>query len=77
MTSTSASSDATVGRLVARTVEVTAPDLPGHLLDLLPDQDAMAWLRRGEGLVAWGVAARCETSGPDRFTDAVDWWRSV
>ena len=31
----------------------------------------MAWLRRGEGMVAWGVAARCRTSGPDRFADAV------
>ena len=24
----------------------------------------MAWLRRGEGMVAWGVAARCRTVGP-------------
>ena len=24
----------------------------------------MAWLRRGEGMVAWGVAARCRTAGP-------------
>jgi menaquinone-specific isochorismate synthase len=62
------------GRLVARTVEV--PD-PGPLLDLLPDDAPTAWLRRGEGIVGWGVAARCRTSGPGRFADAGDWWRAV
>ncbi len=78
MTSPRASTDAPVGRLVARTVEVVAPDaLPGSLLDLLPAEEPMAWLRRGEGMVAWGVAARCETSGSDRFADASDWWQQV
>jgi menaquinone-specific isochorismate synthase len=62
------------GRLVARTVEV--PD-PGPLLDLLPDDAPTAWLRRGEGIVGWGVAARCRTSGPGRFAEAGDWWRAV
>ena len=52
------------------------PDaLPGSLLDLLPTDEPMTWLRRGEGMVAWGVAARCRTNGPDRFADAADWWR--
>ncbi len=37
----------------------------------------MAWLRRGEGMVAWGVAAQCRTEGADRFTEAADWWRGV
>jgi menaquinone-specific isochorismate synthase len=60
---------------VARTVEVT--ELPAQLLDLLPDEQPLAWLRRGEGMVAWGVAARCESSGPDRFAEADDWWRTV
>ena len=46
-------------------------------MDLLPPDSPAAWLRRGEGIVAWGEAARYETEGPDRFTDAVDWWRSV
>ena len=46
-------------------------------MDLLPPDSPAAWLRRGEGIVAWGEAARYETDGPDRFTDAVDWWRSV
>ena len=70
--------DVPVGRLVARTVEVVAPEtLPASLLDLLPSDEPMAWLRRGEGMVAWGVAARCRTSGPDRFADAADWWQQV
>ncbi len=71
-------SELPASRLVARTVEVAASaDLPKNLLDLLPADNPIAWLRRGEGIVAWGVAARCLTSGPDRFADAVDWWHSV
>jgi menaquinone-specific isochorismate synthase len=78
VSSPSPTSDVPVHRLVARTVEVAASrGLPENLLDLLPTDEPMAWLRRGEGFVAWGVAARCTTSGPDRFADAVDWWRSV
>jgi menaquinone-specific isochorismate synthase len=61
-------------RLIARTVEVTDP---GPLIDLLPADAPVAWLRRGEGFVAWGVAAEVRTSGADRFTDAVDWWADV
>lgn len=63
------------GTLVVRTVEVPLGDT--SLLELLPADAPMAWLRRGEGLVAWGVAARCTTSGSDRFTDAADWWRDT
>jgi menaquinone-specific isochorismate synthase len=78
VSSPSPTSELPARRLVARTVEVAASaDLPENLLDLLPAENPVAWLRRGEGIVAWGVAARCLTSGPDRFTDAVDWWRSV
>jgi len=58
--------------LVVRTVPVDLADLP--LLDLLPEQDPVSWIRRGEGVVGWGVAARLETSGPTRFSDAVKWW---
>ncbi len=58
--------------LIVRSVPVDLADLP--LLDLLPQQDPVNWLRRGEGLVGWGVAARLETSGPTRFSDAVKWW---
>ncbi len=58
--------------LVVRTVPVELADLP--LLDLLPEQDPVSWIRRGEGIVGWGVAARLETSGHTRFSDAVKWW---
>ena len=58
--------------LRVRTVPVDLGGLP--LLDLLPEQHPVSWLRRGEGLVGWGVAARLETSGPTRFSDAVKWW---
>jgi len=59
--------------LVVRTTEIADP---GPLLALLPAQDALAWLRRGEGLVAWGVAASIRTAGADRFAEARDWWQS-
>ncbi|MET3961369.1 menaquinone-specific isochorismate synthase [Marmoricola sp. OAE513] len=61
-------------RLVVRTVEV--PD-PGNLLELLPADAPTAWLRRGEGIVGWGVAARLRTHGAGRFKDAVDWWHQI
>ncbi len=60
--------------LVVRTTRV--PD-PRPLLDLLPEQDALAWVRDGDGLVGWGTAARCELSGPDRFADAERWWAAT
>jgi menaquinone-specific isochorismate synthase len=67
------------GRLVSRTVEI---DDPGPLLDLLPDVASAdggltAWLRRGEGIVGWGVAASIRTRGARRFDDAVAWWHEV
>ena len=60
--------------LVTRTVPL--PD-PGPLLQLLPAQTALAWVRRGEGLVGWGEAARVTTSGPDRFADAQRAWSQM
>jgi menaquinone-specific isochorismate synthase len=69
-----AATQAFAGRLVVRTVAV--PD-PGPLLDLLPTDAPTAWLRRGEGIVGWGVAASVRTSGVDRFDDAVQWWQDV
>lgn len=62
--------------LVVRTVPV---DDPGDLLALLPEntrgESLAAWVRRGEGIVGWGVAAVIRTSGADRFADAHAWWR--
>ncbi len=44
------------------------------LVDLLPAQDAVAWLRRGDGLVGWGAVAQVRTTGATRFSDADKWW---
>ena len=72
MSSSPAASPGDVRALVVRTVVV---DDPGPLLELLPSEDQAVWVRRGEGLVGWGVAASIRTSGASRFTDAHDWWR--
>ena len=69
---TPASQPGPAAPLVVRTVAVDLADLA--LLDLLPRDQPVSWLRRGEGLVGWGAAARLETSGPTRFSDAVKWW---
>ena len=58
-------------------VLVTTPlEDGGALLDLLPDTGAMSWVRRGEGLVGWGEAARLEVSGPGALAEADAWWRA-
>nr|WP_216853051.1 isochorismate synthase [Phytoactinopolyspora halotolerans] len=63
-----------VPELVTRTVEI--PD-PGALLSLLPDDAPLAWVRRGEGLVGWGEAARFSATGADRFSAAERWWNRL
>jgi len=60
-----------VGPLVVRSVRTEVPD---DLLALLPDESPLAWIRHGEGLIGWGEVARVDTSGPDRFAAADDWW---
>jgi menaquinone-specific isochorismate synthase len=52
---------------------VALDDVP-ELLDLLPADGAMSWVRHGEGLVGWGEAARLEVSGPDALARAAQWW---
>lgn len=52
-------------------------DAVGELLGVVPAEDPLSWLRRGEGLVGWGVAAQVRTSGPTRFSDAAKWWSEV
>jgi menaquinone-specific isochorismate synthase len=61
------------GTLVARTVRLDV-DRATPLVDLLPADHPVTWLRRGEGLIGWGVAAELRTSGTTRFADAVKWW---
>jgi menaquinone-specific isochorismate synthase len=58
--------------LVVRTTRLADP---GPLLDLIPASPALSWVRRGEGLVGWGEAARFDSHGRDRFADAREWWR--
>jgi menaquinone-specific isochorismate synthase len=58
------------GSLVVRTEAI---DDPGTLLDLLPP-GGVAWVRRGEGMVAWGEVARITVTGPDRFVAAARQW---
>ncbi len=54
--------------LRVRTVELEG-DRP--LLDLVPEPAPLAWVRGGEGLVAWGETERIEPGpGPDRFARA-------
>jgi menaquinone-specific isochorismate synthase len=59
--------------LVVRTVALD-PGTTGSLLDVLPADRPVTWLRRGEGLIGWGVAAEIRTSGTTRFADAAKWW---
>jgi menaquinone-specific isochorismate synthase len=65
--------------LTATTVRV---EDPGPLLDLLPEDGALAWVTRGEGLVGWGEAARFDldpsrAAEPDRFELAEQWWQAL
>src|ERR687886_1080981 len=60
--------------LVARTVPL---EDPGPLLALLPRDGALAWVRRGEGLVGWGSVATVRTSGADRFAAAGAAWAEL
>lgn len=65
----------TPGRLIVRSVPVRDP---GDLIARLPYPAATAWVRRGEGLAGWGVAARVTLpAGEDRFTAGEKWLREL
>jgi menaquinone-specific isochorismate synthase len=61
-------------RLAVTTVRV---EDPGPLLELLPEDGALAWVQDGEGLVGWGETARLVLDGPGRFPEAQRWWDEV
>lgn len=63
--------------LVARTAAVDPLDLPGDLTELLPADGGTAWIRRADGLVAWGELTRVTTAGPERMADAEAAWREL
>lgn len=50
---------------------------PVNLLEVLPSNDPVAWIRRGEGLVGWGVAARLQVRGDETFSRAQRWWNRM
>lgn len=65
------------GRVVVRTTPLDLPDArtdPGALLDLLPADSPLSWVRRGDGLVAWGELARIEVAGEGQFAHAEQAW---
>ena len=73
MTSSPRPAAPTTDPLVISTVPLD-PARAERLLDLLPADRPVTWLRRGDGLVGWGVAAEVRTDGVTRFTDAAKWW---
>ncbi|HEY0126752.1 MAG TPA: chorismate-binding protein, partial [Blastococcus sp.] len=58
----------------ARTVTTVRTEAAGGLLDRLPARGALSWVRRGDGLVGWGEAARLEVTGPRALQEAAAWW---
>lgn len=72
----------TLPQLCAITVDIT-DETPAdvNLLDLVPAEAESAtlcsWLREGDGLIGWGRAATCLSSGVDRFEQAEAWWDAV
>ncbi len=63
---------------VAPTVVRTRPvDDPVELITRAPSDGLLAWVRDGEGMVAWGEAARVELTGPEPFAAAAAWWREL
>jgi menaquinone-specific isochorismate synthase len=55
-------------------VRTVAIDDPGPLLALLPAEDAYGWVRHGDGLVAFGEAARHK---PASITEADEWFADL
>lgn len=47
---------------------------PGPLEALLPSEGALAWVRRGDGMVAWGEVDRYK---PTDIADAEQWWSGL
>jgi len=61
---------------VSSLIPVTTAKVSSHLplLDLLPESEALSWVRGGQGIVGWGQYAKTTVSGPNRFRDAREWW---
>ena len=61
--------------LVVRSQRVD--EVAAQLMDHLPPEGGLAWVRRGDGHVGWGVAARLDVAGGNRFQEAVSWWQEL
>lgn len=58
---------------------VTTVEVPGTnwALTSLPPRQQLLWLRRGEGMMGFGCAARLEFTGSSRLADASERWSRV
>jgi menaquinone-specific isochorismate synthase len=45
-----------------------------YLFGALPEEPSVAWVRNGQGLVGWGVAAKKHFVGEERFSRAQRWF---
>lgn len=72
--STPGAPDVSPERLVVTTRPIADPV---ELLARLPHADPVAWVRDGEGLIGWGIAARLEVRGRERFSRAQRWWSTL
>ncbi len=50
---------------------------PGDLLSHLPRKEPIAWVRNGDGLIAWGTTAQLEVTGHERFSRTQRWWSNL
>ncbi|MCL1898978.1 MAG: isochorismate synthase [Promicromonosporaceae bacterium] len=64
-------------RVSTRAIDIADAD-PRALVDLLPaGPDVFSWVRDGDGLVGYGVAARLDAPGAERFAEASRWWQAL
>ena len=61
-------------QLIATTRSIDSVD---DLIAKLPSGENVCWVRRGEGLVGWGVAARLQVRGVERFARTQRWWAEL
>ena len=59
------------------TFRTRALDTDLHLLQHLPVDNPLAWVRGGEGLIGWGVAARLQVRGDETFSRTQRWWNKL
>ena len=68
-----------MSRSAEELVAITTPlAVPVDLLAWLPaPRHTLSWVRDGDGLVGWGVAATFSARGPSRFARALRWWQDL